>query len=211
VTTLAAVEAVDEAVARRVRQLRTDAGLTQDQLARACERVGMGWKTSRVGQLETARVTVTPAVLYGVARAFADATGRAITLADLLPEDGKVLLFNGLEADVADLRAALSGEPVRLPVPPIGTIPDPRRDPSWGQVEDRVLAQTGEGSEAFVLCAAQQLYGRSGTQERELRAGPGATPQKRGRVTRHLVAELVAATQLELADSAAHDAALEGH
>src|ERR1700691_4982305 len=92
----------------------------------------MGWKTSRVGQLETARVTVTPAVLYGVARAFADATGRAITLADLLPEDGKVLLFNGLEADGAHPAAATP----RRPRPPASAAdrhhPRPQARPQLG-------------------------------------------------------------------------------
>ena len=141
--------------------------------------------------------------MVAVAAGLTELSGNPVRLADLLPE-------SGVSGGLTELREALTGEPVRKPSPVIGTIPDPRLTPGWGQVEDNVARQLGPNSESVVLFVAQQLYGgRSGSEERDHRAGDGATPQKRGHISRGIIAELAEAAAAELAESAAHDAALE--
>jgi len=186
----------------RVRELREAAGATQDELARAVSRAGLSWSRARLGQVEAGEGIPDLAAMVAVAVALTELSGKSIRLADLLPE-------SGVSREVELLRDALSGAPVRRPTPVIGNVPDPRLSPGWGQVEDRVSADLGLGSEAIVLAAALRLYGRTGSEERDARAGGGATPQKRGRVARSIITELAEAAAAELAESAAHDAALE--
>lgn len=186
----------------RLRQLREASGVTQDQLARAISRAGLSWTRARVGQVEAGDCGPDLAAMFAVAAALGELSGRPLKLADLLPE-------SDAGEHVARLRDALAGEPVRRPAGAIGRVSDPRRDPGWGQIEDRVAADLGPGSESIVLSAAVRLYGRSGSAERDNRAGDGATPQKRGRAARAVIAELAAAARAALAESAAHDAALE--
>lgn len=187
----------------RVRELRESAGATQDELARAISRAGLTWSRARLGQVEAGEGNPDLTAMVAVAAALTELVGQPVRLADLLPD-------SGVSQELALLRDALSGAPVRRPTPVIGNVPDPRLAPGWGQVEDHVARQLGLGSEAIVLAAAQQLYGgRSGSEERDHRAGDGATPQKRGRISRGIIAELAEAAAAELAESAAHDAALE--
>ena len=56
---------------------------------------------------------------------------------------------------------------------------------------------------------AQRLYGRGGSAERDVRAGQGASAQKRGYAARAVIAELVAAVQAELEGNARHDTKLD--
>lgn len=131
--------------------------------------------------------------MYAVALALHQLSGHPVRLADLLPESSK-------DRGVKMLRSALSGQPVHGPRSG-STLPDPRDEPGWGQVEDRIAAELGPGSETHIVTAARKLYGRMGSEERDARAGAGATPQKRGREARHVIAELLAATQQEMAES----------
>lgn len=165
-----------------LRQLRTDAGASQDDLARAVTRTGLvAWSRARVGQVEAGGGAPDLAAMCAVASALRELTGRPVRLADLVSE--------------SPLRQALLGLPVELVTPTAGLPPDPRHVPGWGQVEDRVVAQLGSGSEAAVAAMARKLYGRMGSEERDARAGEGASPQKRGREARVVIAELAAAVQ----------------
>ncbi len=121
--------------------------------------------------------------------------------AELFPAEGIVTLGDGRTIDAEALRALLSGAPAQAPV--IGSIADPRLQPGWGKADDRLVAELDALPEE-VRAATRELYGRTATEERDARAGEGATAQKRGRVTRHLVAEVAA----YIADSRAHDASL---
>lgn len=180
----------------QIRTLREAARATQDQLARAISRTATGvrWTRARLGQVESGDGTPDLASMYAVALALHQLSGHPVRLADLLPESSK-------DHGVKLLRSALSGQPVQGPRS-ASPLPDPRDEPGWGQVEDRVAAELGPGSEAFILTAARKLYGRMGSEERDARAGAGATPQKRGWEARHVIAELLAATQQEMAESA---------
>lgn len=190
------------AFGRRVRTLREAAGATQDELARAVTRAGLPWTRARVSQVESGEGGPDLAAMFAVAVALTELTSTPVRLADLLPD-------SDAGENIARLRDALAGQAVHRPAPVIGNIPDPRLDPSWGAVEDHVVARLGTGSESIVLAAALKLWGRSGTQERDARAGGKASPQKRGGAARAVIAELTEAAAAELADIADHDAALE--
>lgn len=166
----------------RLREMRTAAGVSQDGLARAVTRTGLvTWTRARVGQVESGGGAPDLASMCAVALALHELTGQPVRLADLLPE--------------SPLRQALLGRLVERTAPAGGVTPDPRNVPGWGQVEDRVVAQLGAGSEAVVAAAARKLYGRMGSDERDARAGEGASPQKRGREARAVITELAAAAQ----------------
>ncbi|WP_435594687.1 hypothetical protein [Tsukamurella tyrosinosolvens] len=184
-----------------MRVLREAAEASRDDVARAVQRAGLSWDAGRVAHLEQGRVAPTIPTLIGVAQALAEVSGRGIMFAELFPAEGIVTLGDGRTIDAEALRALLSGAPAQAPV--IGSIADPRLQPGWGKADDRLVAELDALPEE-VRAATRELYGRTATEERDARAGEGATAQKRGRVTRHLVAEVAA----YIADSRAHDASL---
>lgn len=187
-----------------IRALRESGGLTQDQLARGVSRTGMGvtWSRARMAQIESGDGIPDVGAMHAVALALSQLSGREVRLADLLPADG-------LSERLRLWREAVSGDPVRGPsAPVIGTVSDPRLDPGWGAVEDKVVELVGDLPEV-VIRVARQLYGHSGTEERDQRAGEGSTPQKRGHASRAIIAELVAAVEADVEVMAEHDAALE--
>ena len=187
----------------RVRELREEIGATQDQLARAVKRTGAAsWTTARVGQVEHGSIQPDLVTAYAVARALRELSGEDVRLADLLPA-------SDTSEEVQLLRAALAGDEVRGPR--IAPLWDYSLTPGWGPVEDRVLANFGEGFGATILETARRLYhGRTGTEERDLRAGPDAKPQRRGAMGRALVKELIAAIDAEVAEENLREAAEMG-
>jgi hypothetical protein len=140
-------------------------------------------------------MNATLALLYPIALALTEVVGRPITLVDLIPDNSTLVLSKTLMVSGARMRGALSGAPPEAE----RAVANPRLDPSWGPVEDRVYdglmaAQLDlpQNIDDLILEQARAVFrGRSGTEERDLRAGEGATPQKRGRVTRVLVDLLV--------------------
>ena len=60
---------------------------------------------------------------------------------------------------------------------------------------DYRMAQSVGIAKEMAAAEMQALWGRSFTAERDHRAGPDANPQKRGRVSRELKAELRAAVK----------------
>lgn len=188
----------------QVRALREAAGATQDQLARAIGRAGITWSRARVAQVEAGEGVPDLVSMTAVAVALQQLSGTPVRLIDLLPDSDS--------EPIRALRHNLSGEPVRglAPAPDmIGTLPDPRRAPGWEQVEDRVAAQLPAGVDGLIMEVAQRLYGRGGSAERDVRAGQGASAQKRGYAARAVIAELVAAVQAELEGNARHDTKLD--
>lgn len=182
---------IGEAVGQRIRELRTLLGLTQDELARACQQAGMTeWRGNRIGQIESGAVAPTVVVLYALAAGFAAASGTATPLAALLPEDETELdieIGREWNVPVSVLRRHLRG--VKVAPPERDDSGDPRRSPGWGAADD-LAVQELEASPEWVLAAGQRQWGRTATQERDRRAGSEATPQKRGRITRDLLSEL---------------------
>jgi transcriptional regulator with XRE-family HTH domain len=179
---------IGEAVGQRVRELRLEAGVTQDQLARACRRYGVDqYSTSRIGQIESGAIAPTVTALVALAMGLGDVLRRGLTLSELLPETGSIQASHGLYFGVDELREYLRGAPV---IPKIGTVSDPTLAPGWGSTDD-LAVESWEVPPVVVRIVAESLLGVGATltAERDRRAGPHSTPQKRGRVTRDVIAE----------------------
>jgi transcriptional regulator with XRE-family HTH domain len=176
------------------RQIRRDANLTQDDLAKAARRFGLRWTASKVRDFEAGRSAPTFATVLALTAALEDATDQRPRLADLVRFDGVVTVTEDFKPAGELLTSFCAGgrwdrlselwEDHRY----IGTF---RPVLDWsGLTDQRVAASLGLNTEQ--LCdAAVQLWGTAFSAERDRRAGPDANPQKRGRVTRELKAELM--------------------
>ena len=177
---------LDQAVGARVRALREAAGASRDDLARAIQRAGMRWDAGRVAHMERGRCAASIPTLIPLAAALAGVSGKPVSLADLMPPGGDVTTTHGRIISAVELWKALSGMPID---PTASTGGYPHLEPGWGRVDDRLVAELGVAAEQ-VRDATRNLYGRSATEERDDRAGGGATAQKRGRITRHVLIEV---------------------
>lgn len=181
---------LDAGFGARVRDLRESAGASRDALARAAQRAGLDWDDVRVAHVEMGRASPTIPTLMGVAQALTEVAGRAVTFADLMPAVGMVSFSDGRVVSAETLRKALAGEPVpQSAVPGVGTSTAPHLERGWGKVDDRLVADIPAAPEE-IRSATRELFGRTATEERDARAGSDATPQKRGRVTRSILAEV---------------------
>lgn len=159
------------------------------EVARAAQLAGLTrWTTGRVAELERGAVTPTLATLYGLAQTFADLLGRPVTLTELLPGDGPVSLGHDYVVELVDVRNALSGKQIQPRQPEEVSATEAVRR-SFLDVDYRVAAELGLEPERAAHVMAE-LWGRSFTDERDRRAGPGVTKQKRGVVGQQVKAEL---------------------
>lgn len=162
-------------------------------------RNGVRWSRPRVGQVEAGAGIPDLATLWAVARSLSEMTDTEVRLADLLPADTS-------DEGTQLLRSALLGEAVRPPR--VTNLRDPSLAPGWGPVEESV-ARRLPGCESLVFPVARRIFdGRTGTQERDRRAGPDSTPQRRGALSRAVIEQLLDAIEQELADLAEQDAIL---
>lgn len=159
------------------------------EVARAAQHAGLTrWTTGRIAELERGAVTPTLATLYGLTQTFADLLGRPVKLTELLPGDGPVSLGHDYVVELASIRKALSDQPIQPRQPEALSASEAVRR-SFLDVDYRVAAELGlEPDRAAHVMAA--LWGRSFTDERDRRAGPGVTKQKRGVVGQQVKAEL---------------------
>lgn len=176
------------------KELRGDRKL--EVVARAARLAGLNWGTGRIADLEAGRVNPTLPTLIALCWAFRDLLEwPEMTLADLFAGDGYVTLMPDVVVPIELLRRALKGE---LADPPAGLQVVGRMGfpPSEDAVERSLLEADYRMADSVGIPADQAaakmhaLWGRSFTAERDQRAGPGANPQKRGRISRELKAEL---------------------
>jgi hypothetical protein len=104
---------VDQAIGQRLRELRLEHGLRQDQVATAARQVGLGWTQSTVAAVERGNRALSlgewfllPTVVGFAGRV----TGPWPKLAELLPNSGRVAVSAETTADVDVLRAELAGQ-----------------------------------------------------------------------------------------------------
>ena len=195
-------------------------------VAHAAKSAGLNWGTGRIADLEAGRVSPTLPTLFALCQAFGFLLDRPVRLAELFAGDGQVRLTPNIAVELAELRAALSGEPVdpgvarAVAAVELGTARllseqyvasmrdhgvEPPPFASAAAVRDNPLAQKVRQSmlEADYRLARRLglrddeaaawmggVWGRSFTAQRDLEAGPGANPQKRGRISRLLKAQL---------------------
>ena len=104
---------VDQVVGSRLRELRLELGLQQDQVARAARQVGLDWTQSTVAAiergdraLELGEFLLLPSVI-GFAGGWTSGWPK---LAEFFPASGRVALSMETTADVDVLRAELAGQ-----------------------------------------------------------------------------------------------------
>jgi hypothetical protein len=187
-----------------------------EELARAVTAAGMKWGTGRVADLEAGRVSPTLPTLLVLAQAFSDLLGRPVRVkTDLLAGHGRVKVTGGLVADLSAVRDSLSGA-VNLPRPStvspeqlrehvadtlpgmlaaLSSQPAGRTELLWriyndcGLTEDRTASALGIDLGTLTEAMAD-LWGDTLSAQRDQRAGPNASAQKRGQITRQLREEL---------------------
>jgi transcriptional regulator with XRE-family HTH domain len=198
-TTIAAV------LGANCRRIRTNAGVTQDELARAARRVGLKWTASKVRDFESGRSAPTFATVLALTAALDNATEvktvaaststgheiavslnpayHPVRLADLVNFDGEVTVTEDFEPSGDHLADFCGG----------GTWEHHKSVIDWpkllGLTEQRVAATLGISTERLGA-ESMRLWNATFSNERDRRAGPDANRQKRGQVTRQLKAEL---------------------
>jgi transcriptional regulator with XRE-family HTH domain len=196
-----------EVAGRNARDLRQDAGATLEDLASAARSYGLRWSTGSVGSFESGRtVGVNLENLLAVASALGDVIGRKITLAELFTGEGDVELTEGLPLPLAELRAALSGVAVGVPVvrvagADVAALGVARRSfpvyDAFRETDVRICKSLGVSPEVGASAMAR-LWKKTFVAERDRLAGPDANAQRRGRISRQLKAELKAKLEKEL-------------
>jgi transcriptional regulator with XRE-family HTH domain len=103
------VAKVAEVIGKSAKDLRLDAKVTLEQLARVAQRYGLPWTSGRVGDFEAGRTAPSLPTLIAAAAALGDAIGRPVSLAELVAGNGQVHINDKLSLDKSALHAALSG------------------------------------------------------------------------------------------------------
>jgi transcriptional regulator with XRE-family HTH domain len=205
---------LSDVVGMNARKLRGDA--TADELATAARNNQLNWGTGRISDLEHGRVSPTVPTLVALAAALGDLRGERVALADLVEYDGWVLLGKDFALPGGVLQRYLRGHPVEIEARDVADIvtasAEAHRDKikklptrlqsvkmrdmaavtkEAGETEERVAKALGVETWVVIrACAA--LWRCTVAAERDRRAGPSATKQARGRITRQLREELEA-------------------
>jgi transcriptional regulator with XRE-family HTH domain len=184
------------------RRIRTDAEVTQDELARAARQFGLKWTASKVRDFEAGRSGPTFATVLALAAALDNVTnGEPVRLADLVSFDGGVTITEDFEPDGQALADYCSGGTWEhcaaadrfLQLSTGNTIDWRQSVIDWpkvlGLTEERVAA--GLGISTDQLCdVSLRLWNTTFSAERDRIAGPDANAQRKGQVTRQLKAQL---------------------
>jgi transcriptional regulator with XRE-family HTH domain len=104
---------VDQAVGFRLRELRLELGLRQDQVARAARQVGLDWTQSTVAAIERGNRALELGeffLLPSIVGFAGGITGPWPKLAEFFPASGRVAVSAETTADVDVLRAELAGQ-----------------------------------------------------------------------------------------------------
>lgn len=194
-----------EVVGSNCERLRSQIGITQDELARYARDLGLRWKASAVGDFEAGRsapkfttvVTVAAALQWALEDVPAAKGGidrpAGIGLADLLTSHGWVMLTDTLQVPGPRLEEWCRGYVVSLEergAPPpmvVDAVVDLAR--RAGLTEHRQAKRLGIEPEDLAALSLK-LWQRTFSDERDRRAGPDANRQKRAQVTRVMQAEL---------------------
>ncbi|ORC02208.1 hypothetical protein B1T48_14005 [Mycobacterium persicum] len=208
------MESMADVVGRNAQVLRGNH--TFDEVAAAVSAAGLKWGRGRVYDLENGGVVPRLDTLILLCQAFSGLLGREVRLSDLLRGDGRVDVADQ-PVPLSTVRDALAGAPVNLPEPRVSTTDLLKRDfldklaersseqiaprrksklyeihRQWGEAEERARRALGIGKkdDTRLLEAMADLWGHSLSVERDRLAGPNASAQKRGRITRELREQL---------------------
>ena len=194
------------AVGRRLRELREEAGRSQNELANSARRAGIDWTRASVASLESGRRGLSADEFVLLPVALKILTGRdQWALADLLPDEWiRFPVGVGVRVHARSLRRLLAGETVEAWAGGAGTAREMRRiaDQLDQQSEAvRHVAQRLNVGPGTVSRLADELWGRTLDDEREHRvtqrlgdraraSGRAHLQAIRGHATRDLIEEL---------------------
>lgn len=175
-------------VGKWLRGYRAEHRLTLDQIATASHKYESGWTASTLSYMESggskADSLETLLILLATLN---DLNHDDLRLSDIFMDCDAVEVGDGFEADEEGFFNALGGRPVDIADP----FEHGQLIPLYATLaETRLANRSGVDSEALHE-ACMNLYGHSLDEEAAKRAGEGATPQKRGRVTRVLAGEIL--------------------
>lgn len=179
---------INDIVASWLRSYRAERGLTLDQIATASHKYESGWTSATLSHMESggskADSLETLLILLATLN---DLNRDDLRLSDIFIDCDAVEVGDGFEVDEDGFFNALGGRPVDIADP----FEHARLIPLYATLaETRLANRSGVDSEALHE-ACMNLYGHSLDEEAAKRAGDGATPQKRGRVTRVLADEIL--------------------
>lgn len=179
---------INDIVASWLRSYRAERGLTLDQIATASHKYESGWTSATLSHMESggskADSLETLLILLATLN---DLNRDDLRLSDIFIDCDAVEVGDGFEVDEDGFFNALGGRPVDIADP----FEHARLIPLYATLaETRLANRSGVDSEALHE-ACMNLYGHSLDEEAAKRAGEGATPQKRGRMTRVLADEIL--------------------
>lgn len=179
---------INDIVASWLRSYRAERGLTLDQIATASHKYESGWTSATLSHMESggskADSLETLLILLATLN---DLNRDDLCLSDIFMDCDAVEVGDGFEVDEDGFFNALGGRPVDIADP----FEHGRLIPLYATLaETRLAKRNGVDAEALHE-ACMNLYGHSLDEEAAKRAGEGATPQKRGRVTRVLAGEIL--------------------
>jgi len=183
------------------RRIRKHAGITQDDLAKVARQFGLKWTASKVRDFESGRSAPTFATVLALTAAL-NCVRPGVRLADLVSFDGEVTITGDFEPTGDQLAEFCGGGTwencsaaeafLQLSA---GSVIDWSKVPGlqvpkvWGLTEERVAA--GLGISTDQLCEVSlRLWDNTFSAQRDRIAGPDASAQRKGRVTRQLKGEL---------------------
>lgn len=181
-----------QVVGQRVRELREQAGLRQDDLALAARGFGLLWNHSRVAALERGAKAISAEELVLLPAILGSALGRPVGMGKLFDSDGSVQLSRSAEIPSRSLSEVLCGADPKPRIVCQG-IGETRPGPV-SECDERARRKLGVGADTYVTIC-NQLWGHSLLAERDARFGalmnvsPASLAARRGRVTRELLAE----------------------
>lgn len=208
---------IPQVVGANLRAIRTEHGLTLNDVAKALRSFNLRWSTGRLGDIEAGRGSATVQMVLGLALALSEACDAPISPLRLLHSDSPVVLDGEHLAVKGDaFERLLAGRQhsinlsTDLPGPteqevlervfPAGALGQSREPSSgqpapisleWDLADSRAAKRLGMSDEAFqALCVS--TWGHLLSVEVQQRAEPGASPQKKGRITRELLKALQA-------------------
>ena len=175
-------------VGKWLRGYRAEHGLTLDQIATASHKYESGWTASTLSYMESggskADSLETLLILLATLN---DLNRDDLRLSDIFMDCDAVEVGDGFEVDEDGFFNALGGRPVDIAAP----FEHARLIPLYATLAETRLAKRNCVDAEALHEACMNLYGHSLDAEAAKRAGEGATPQKRGRVTRVLAGEIL--------------------
>ena len=149
-----------------------------EEIAGIASTANMKWSAGSIAAIENGNFKPTIENIIRIGSALSTATNKPVTLTDLLQTNNPINLTDELSATTAEIVEILSGPfPQKL-----------NSGPSYGEL--RIAEKVGMTWEQLREQSVSK-WGKGFEQHRDELAGENATPQKRGRVTRKLIEELV--------------------